>query len=111
MLKQQLTLPYRFIDHKVSKLLVSACLVYPSPLNTFVMPGTGILYDDWKDYDKRKSREKRNSSTFLCNEAWEVGYLISKIRKHHPFPEAAVREAIRACCLESLPPQQRDEFV
>jgi hypothetical protein len=61
------------------------------------MPGTPILYDDWKDYDNRKSRDKCDSSTFSCETSWEVRYLISKIRKHHPFPEAAIRDAIIAC--------------
>jgi hypothetical protein len=75
------------------------------------MPGTGILYDDWKDYDNRKTREKRSQSIFNCNEAWEVRYLVSKIRKHHPFPEAAIREAIIACCLECPHNELREEFV
>ena len=55
------------------------------------MPGTGILYDDWKDYDNRKTRQKLDPSTFCC-EDWEVGYLASKIRNHHPFPEPAIRQ-------------------
>ena len=75
------------------------------------MPGARILYDDWKDYDNRKIRDNRNNSTFSCEEQWEVSYLVSKIRKHHAFPEAAIRDAISACCMEVKVPRLREEFV
>ena len=75
------------------------------------MPGTGILYDDWKDYDNRKAREKSDQSMFRCNETWEINYLVSKIRKHHPFPEAAVRDAIASCCNGFPSYRRRAEFV
>ena len=75
------------------------------------MPGRGILYDDWKDYDKRKAREKHSDSFFNCSEPWEVRYLVSKIRKHHPFPESVIRDAINFCCRESGTPNLRAEFV
>jgi len=75
------------------------------------MPGSYILYDDWVDYDNRKKRERKIETVFCCEEAWEVNYLVSKIRKHHLLPEAAIRDAISTCCLEMKVPRDRETFV
>ena len=76
-----------------------------------MMSGNHILYDDWVDYDNRKKREKKDASIFCCEEDWEVRYLVSKIRKHHLFPEAAIRDAMKRCCDEMRPPRKRAAFV
>jgi hypothetical protein len=75
------------------------------------MPGTLILYENWKDYDCRKAIENCDCSTFCCEHIWEVNYLVCKIRKHHPFPEAAIRDAITACSRIFSVPQPRATFV
>jgi len=71
-----------------------------------------ILNEDWENYDNRKIRDNRDRSKFSCDEPWEVEYLLSKLRKHFPFKtDAALREAISACCRQVPGPRPREEFV
>jgi hypothetical protein len=70
-----------------------------------------ILNEDWTDYDNRK-KKKEDSLYFSCEEAWEVDYLINKIKKHWPYKtESAIREAISTCCRSVPAPRPRDVFV
>jgi hypothetical protein len=71
-----------------------------------------ILNDDWENYDNRKIRDNRDRSKFSCDEAWEVNYLIEKIKKYFPYKtENAIREAISSCCASVSAPRPREEFV
>jgi hypothetical protein len=71
-----------------------------------------VLNEDWTDYDNRKIRDRRDSSRFSCDEAWEVDYLVSKLKKHFPFKsDTSIRSSISACCNTIKAPRQRDEFV
>lgn len=75
------------------------------------MPGSRILKDDWKDYDKHKTRDNRDRSKFLC-EQWEIRYLVSKIKTLYPqFSETDVTNAISECCRTVLAPRHRTDFV
>jgi hypothetical protein len=70
------------------------------------------IFEDWEDYDNRKIRDGRDRSKFSCDEEWEVGYLIRKIRMDYPSrSEEDIRTAIRACCREVGAPRPRKEFV
>lgn len=42
-----------------------------------------ILFDDWSDYDLRKSIHD-NPVFFNFNIPWEKKYLVDKIQKHYP---------------------------
>ena len=65
------------------------------------MSNTGriILSHDWKDYDQRKVRERRNINMFSCANAWERRYLASKINLLYPqFDMESINRAIEMCC-------------
>jgi hypothetical protein len=69
-----------------------------------------ILNEDWSDYDNRKKIEDR--LFFSCEEAWEVDYLLDKIRKYVPHKtDAEIRQAILSCCTEIPAPRPRNTFV
>lgn len=70
------------------------------------------LFEDWEEYDNRKIRDRRDGNYFSCEEAWEVDYLVSKIRRHFPnIPEGTIRTAIAMCCSQVGAPRPRKQFV
>ncbi len=76
------------------------------------MSAHAVLNEDWSQYDDRKNRGGSDRNHFACSEAWEVDYLIGKIRKHHPgISEARIRAAITSCCSEISAPRPRAKFV
>ena len=76
------------------------------------MPGTILLQHDWKDYDKRKMREKRSTMMFCCKQPWEARYLASKILQLYPdITIDAVHRQILLCCMDMPQPVAREEFI
>ena len=76
------------------------------------MHGNTVINDDWKDYDKRKLRERSGNQVFRCDHEWEVNYLHSKIRKLYPaIAPNAIHEAIKTCCVSMPLPLLREMFV
>lgn len=56
-----------------------------------------ILNEDWEDYNNRKIRDARDRRYFSCEEPWEVGYLIKKIKKHKGSTDQEIKNAIASC--------------
>lgn len=76
------------------------------------MSAAHVLQEDWRDYDDRKIRDRRDSKDFACTEQWEVDYLVGKILKTHPgVSDAAARQAITDCCKRVGAPHPRPAFV
>jgi len=68
-----------------------------------------ILNDDWSDYDNKKKEDRKY---FSCEEAWEVDYLVKKIKKFNPNKsEVTIRQAIHTCCRLVPAPRPRAAFV
>jgi hypothetical protein len=71
-----------------------------------------ILEEDWREYNNRKMRTGNDSRNFTCSEFWEVDYLKNKIRKHYPsLTDQNILNAIEYCCVNTLPPHPRKEFI
>ena len=71
-----------------------------------------ILNEDWSDYDDRKIRDRRDARHFSCTEAWEVNYLVDKIKKAYPlYSDQNIRSAIGTCCAILGAPHPRRPFV
>ncbi len=71
-----------------------------------------VLNEDWEEYDNRKIRDQRDRAFFSCEEPWEVNYLVNKLRRRFPLKsDAALREAITACCRSVPGNKPRTKFV
>jgi len=76
------------------------------------MSGLKILKEDWDEYNNRKIRENHDPLSFLCNEKWEVDFLMGKIQRvYSHFPEESITNAIKACCNNIEGPRPRKDFV
>ena len=76
------------------------------------MSGIRILNENWDDYNNRKIRDNLDPASFLCNEKWEVEFLIAKIhRVYSHFSEELIKNAIKACCRNTDSPRPRKDFV
>jgi hypothetical protein len=75
------------------------------------MPAKQVLAEDWSEYDNKKKKGV-DAHFFACTEAWEVDYLVKKIRNGHPeYSELSIRNAIASCCKSLGAPHPRDKFV
>ena len=76
------------------------------------MSGIRILNDNWDDYNNRKIRDNHDPASFVCNEKWEVDFLIGRIRRvYSHFSEELINNAIKACCRNTEGPRPRKDFV
>jgi len=79
-------------------------------LNQTAMSLSKVL-ENWSDYDDRKKKGE-DSRYFACSEAWEVQYLIDRIRKVYPnLGTETIRRAIEQCCASVSAPRPRKDFV
>lgn len=70
-----------------------------------------ILNEDWSEYEERK-KEREDRFFITCEEAWEVHYVIKKIRKHHPhITTEELKNAIEISCRQISVPRPRPLFV
>ena len=76
------------------------------------MSGIRILNENWEDYDDRKIRDHNDPTEFVCSEKWEVDFLVGKVRRvYSHFSEDLIKNAIKACCNNTLVSRPRKDFV
>lgn len=69
------------------------------------------ILENWSDYDNKKKKHL-DAKDFACTEAWEVDYLVGRIREHYPRKTSQeIRNAIKSCCESQKPPRPREAFV
>jgi len=70
-----------------------------------------IQTSDWSDYDNKK-KSKANRFEFICEEPWEVDFLVNKIRNFYPsLTKEDVRSVILECGETIKAPRSRSVFV
>jgi Uri superfamily endonuclease len=69
-----------------------------------------IVKSDWSEYNIRKTRHI-DRLLFICDEEWEIDYLVKKIQTHGNWTKDQIREAIKLACYEELAPRPRGSFV
>lgn len=70
------------------------------------------IYENWEEYNERKTISGANPELFSCDEAWEIFYLKKKISEAVPVLEKIViLEAIEFCCRNKTEPLSRTGFI
>ena len=71
-----------------------------------------VLNKDWSDYNDMKGRGRHDVNNFDCSEAWEVDYLVEKIKQSYPvYKEVAIKRAIVYCCNKLGSSTPRENFI
>jgi len=69
------------------------------------------LLEGWEAYDNLK-KKGGDSLYFYCNEDWEIGYMVNKIKTHYPdLDKTKILIAVKWCCKEIDSPRSREDFI